>query len=81
MRDALDAASIWCATRQFHVDRNQCCGDTFMFDGGERSTPGDFRLTVIHILLVAYSPSAYVYLLTAATRAVSDLVPVVNREP
>ena len=52
-----------------------------MLDGGERSTPGDFRLTVIHILLVAYSPSAYVYLLMAATRAVSDLVPVVNREP
>ncbi|MBQ75031.1 MAG: hypothetical protein CMQ20_08405 [Gammaproteobacteria bacterium] len=56
-------------------------GCRFLFDGGIRSSPGDFRLTIIHILLVAYSASAYVYLLSAATRAATDLAPVINHEP
>jgi len=49
-----------------------------IFDGGRGSTPGDFRLTIIHILLVAYAASAYVYLLDAVTKTASDMAPVVS---
>lgn len=49
-----------------------------IFDGGRGSTPGDFRLTIIHILLASYAPAAYVYLLNAVVKTASDMAPVVS---
>ncbi len=49
-----------------------------IFNGASGSTPGDFRLTIIHILLTAYVPSAYVYLLNAMTKTATDMAPVVS---
>lgn len=50
-------------------------------DAGANSTPGDFRLAIIHILLTAYTASAYAYLLTATIRTAHDLAPIVEHAP
>ena len=52
-----------------------------MFDGGDGSTPGDFRMAIIHLLLASYTPSAYVYLLLATQKTVRDLEPVIKSTP
>jgi hypothetical protein len=50
-------------------------------DGSANSTPGDFRLALIHILLTAYTTSAYAYLLAATTKTARELAPVVEHAP
>jgi hypothetical protein len=56
-------------------------GGRILSDGAAGSTAGDLRLALIHILLTAYSAFAYVYLLSAATRALADLDPVIEHTP
>lgn len=48
-------------------------GGRLLSNTGGVSTPGDFRLAVIHILLTAYAVFAYAYLLIAARKATLDL--------
>jgi hypothetical protein len=53
----------------------------FVVDGGANSTSGDFRLAIIHILLVAYCASAYVYVLSSSIRTTHELKLVIeNRD-
>ncbi|MEH6556284.1 MAG: hypothetical protein V7459_11840 [Oceanicoccus sp.] len=49
----------------------------YLVDGGVRSNQGDFRLTLIHLLLAAYSASAYAYVLSAARNTAIVLKPLI----
>jgi hypothetical protein len=48
--------------------------------GDVRSTSGDFRLAIIHILLSAYVPSAYVYLISVTKNVAQDMAPLFGHE-
>jgi len=52
----------------------------YALEAGPQSTPGDFRLTIIHILLTGYSISAYVYLLEVAHQVGSELAPTAKQD-
>ncbi len=42
---------------------------------------GNFRLMIIHILLTAFAPSAYVYLLSVSKQVASDMAPAFGNGP
>ncbi len=46
--------------------------------GEIRSSSGDFRMAIIHVLLTAYAATAYVILLQTARRSVEDLAPAIG---
>ena len=48
--------------------------------GDVRLTSGDFRLAIIHILLMAYVPSAYVYLISVTKDVAQDMAPLFGDE-
>ena len=50
-------------------------------DGARNSTPDDLRVAVTHILMTAYSASAYAYLLISARKTTQDLSPVARHLP
>jgi len=52
----------------------------YLLDAGPRSTPADFRLTIIHILLAGYSVSVYAYLLQVARRVGHELAPAAKQD-
>ncbi|HIG43268.1 MAG: hypothetical protein ABGY96_26930 [bacterium] len=45
------------------------------------STPGDFRLAIIYILLTAYAASAYVYVLSVSKQVAAAMTPVFGNDP
>jgi len=57
----------------FFVGRYVSAGDTL-------SNSGDYSLTIIHMLLTAYSVCAYLYLLKATERAASELQAVLTQQ-
>ncbi|MBT4522471.1 MAG: hypothetical protein HOC23_20945 [Halieaceae bacterium] len=52
-----------------------------LFDGGTWSTAGDLRLALIHILLTAYTATAYAYLLSTTKKTAQDLFSAVKHDP
>ena len=50
-------------------------------DGARHSTPDDLRIAITQILMVAYSASAYAYLLISARRTTRDLSNVARESP
>lgn len=52
-----------------------------IFDGAESSTPDNLRVAVTHILMTAYSASAYAYLLLSVRKTTLDLSPVARYVP
>ena len=50
-------------------------------DGASNSTPDDLRVAITQILIVAYSASAYAYLLITARKTTNDLSPVARDQP
>ncbi len=51
----------------------------YVASANSESTPADFRLTIVHLLLTAYSAFAYIYLLSSAKKAARDLAPTDRR--
>ena len=52
-----------------------------LVDGGEASTPGDFRVAITQILITGYSATAYVYLLETARKTTLELSTVAGHVP
>ena len=52
-----------------------------LVEGGDNSTPDELRVAIIHILLTAYSASAYAYLLMTARKTTHDLSLVARHAP
>jgi hypothetical protein len=50
-------------------------------DGAGNASPNDLRVAVTHILMTAYSASAYAYLLITARKTTHDLSPVARHLP
>ncbi|NIL94334.1 MAG: hypothetical protein GTO71_07825 [Woeseiaceae bacterium] len=52
-----------------------------LVDGAKNSAPDDLRVAITHILIMAYSASAYAYLLVTARRTTHDLSQVARSAP
>jgi hypothetical protein len=46
-----------------------------LFTDGLYSSPGDFRLALIHIVMTGYAPMAYVYLMASSGKTTRELAP------
>jgi hypothetical protein len=79
--EALPGTPLWIGVGIAVVLLTAFLASRTLFDGDVGSSPGDFRMAIIHILLVAYTSSAYVYLLAAVRNSVEDLRPVIEDSP
>lgn len=46
-----------------------------VFTDGLQSSPGDFRMTLIHIAMFGYAPTAYVYLIASSAKTARAIAP------